>query len=130
MTPSSCASAGAGSAARASVATTVLTCESMGSLRIGKRGWKGSGQLQPRREQRGRGESGADARDARAPAEAVEQPAERGGAGEAAEKVARQVEAARRAAVAGRGAADEAGGDGLGEEGAHPDEGEPGNHEN
>ena len=77
--------------------------------------------------ERGRnGERQRDAADASAPAETVEQLAKQRGADESSGEIAREIDPARRAFVLGRGAADEAGRDGLREEGADADQRESG----
>src|SRR5437588_9536324 len=81
-----------------------------------------AGSYEPRREQRAERQRDADAQHARRPAQAIEDLAQHGAAGQAAQEVAGKIEAACRAAVGRGGAANEAGGRGLGEEGTDADQ--------
>src|SRR3954471_21273199 len=87
------------------------------------------GHVQTQRQPRRSGQRGADPGDARGPSVTLVQPTENRRAGKTAEEVAREIKPARRAAIAGRGAPDEAGRGGLREEGAVTDEREAGEDE-
>src|SRR5262245_6312912 len=63
----------------------------------------------PYGEQCGNGERECDAGDAGRPSQPIEYLAENGGAHEPTGEIAREIDAARRSAIAGRGAPDEAG---------------------
>src|SRR5258707_877167 len=81
---------------------------------------------QAKSEQGGDEQRQRDAGDESAPAEGIEDLAEHGAADETAEEIAGEVDAARRAAIGGRRATDEAGRRGLSEEGADADQRQPG----
>ena len=97
-------------------------------LAAGHEGSTAGAVCRPCASQAARARATAMPGDRRFPAQAVEQLAQDGGADQAAEEVAGEIDAAGRAAVGGGGAADEAGGGRLGEEGADTDQRQPEQH--